>query len=97
MVINNKIYNKYPYIKIYTDCEYTINALTKWYTNWENNNWKKANGGDVQNKDLLIPIKKICRQITVKFEHVRAHTGRKDIYSICNQIADDLASQGHNS
>ena len=61
-------------IEIFTDSNYSINCLTKWYKSWEKNNWKTTKGKDVIHKELLknilLLIKKKQR---VKFIHVRSH------------------------
>ena len=34
-------------IVIFTDSEYSLNSLTKWYKNWENNGWLTSTGNPV--------------------------------------------------
>lgn len=86
---------KYDEIIIYTDSEYSIKSLTKWYKTWELNNWKSSKGETVANQDIIRPIVKILEEIiNVKFKHVRSHTGKRDFESISNEMADKLANEG---
>lgn len=43
-------------IQIFTDSKYSMNCVTEWYRNWENNGWKTS-GKDVKNKDLIQAIR----------------------------------------
>lgn len=83
-------------IKIYTDLEYSINSLTKWINTWKTNNWKSSTGKDVANQDLIKKIDKLMTEHMgkIEFQHVRAHTGKKDELSINNDIVDKLAKDG---
>lgn len=83
-------------IKIYTDSEYSINSLTKWINTWKTNNWKSSTGKDVANQDLIKKIDKLMTEHMgkIEFQHVRAHTGKKDELSINNDIVDKLAKDG---
>ena len=58
---------------IYTDSQFTINAITKWCKNWEKKNWKKADGKPVQNTDLIQTLYKYYCSYPISFQHVRAH------------------------
>ncbi|AYV84608.1 MAG: ribonuclease H [Hyperionvirus sp.] len=93
VIKKNLEYNK---IKIYTDSEYSIKAVTLWVKQWRRNNWKTSQGKDVLNQDIIQPIDQILDQQREKviFIHVRAHTGFNDEISICNSVADKLAHDG---
>jgi len=58
---------------IYSDSDYSIKCLTKFHKKWEKNGWKKANGHDVLNQDLIKSILKLLNNRVVNFIHVRAH------------------------
>jgi len=87
---------KYDEIIIYTDSEYSIKSLTVWNTNWENNDWKNAQGKPVMNQDIIKPIIKFLKknENKIKFKHVRSHTGKQDFESLGNEMADKLANKG---
>lgn len=73
---------------IYTDSMFCINALTKWAKTWSEKGWKKADGKDVENKDLMIPLYESYIKLSdrIYFKHVKAHRG---IFG--NEMADMLA------
>lgn len=73
---------------IYTDSMFCINALTLWAKKWSEKGWKKANGDDVENKDIMIPLYETYLKLSdrIYFKHVKAHRG-----IIGNEMADMLA------
>jgi len=78
---------------ILTDSEWSIHALTKWWTQWKANGWKTSQGKKVANLDLLERAKAAMqyhRQLgtVLTFEHVRGHTGVAG-----NERADTLAGE----
>jgi ribonuclease HI len=76
-------------IIIYTDSQYCIDAITKWYDQW-------LNDGTIHNKknvSFIQPIKSIMKMLNVSFIHVRAHSKKQDIRSLGNEIADQLATR----
>jgi ribonuclease HI len=80
---------------IYTDSEYTINALTRYCDIWIKNGWRKTNGKSVKNIDLLKPMHYMYNtNANVNFQFVRAHTGLLDKHSLNNNIADAFARKG---
>jgi ribonuclease HI len=79
---------------VHTDSELMINSLTKWLSGWKAKNWKKADGSNVKNVDLLLLLDACMKKRVVMFKHVRAHTGKKDWASINNDLADQLAKKG---
>lgn len=86
-------------IIIYTDSEYSIKSLTVWIINWKKNNWKATTGKDVLNQDLIIKLDTIIEKFkakygSIKFIHVRSHTGKRDFNSINNDLVDVLAKKG---
>lgn len=68
-----KILDKNKKYIIVSDSMYSINSVTKWYKNWEKNNWRKKNGSIIKNKDIIINILSLLEQIDVKFKHIKSH------------------------
>lgn len=96
--VNGEI-NGVTNIIIYTDSEYSIKSLTVWITNWKKNNWKATTGKDVLNQDLIVKLDKLIEKFkakygSIKFVHVRSHTGKRDFESINNDLVDVLAKKG---
>ncbi len=85
---------------IYSDSEYSINSVTKWYKNWIKNDWKTSTGKDVKNIKIIKSIIKYLDGRQVEFIHVRSHTNepsnkntRKYFEWYGNDQADHLAQK----
>ena len=85
---------------IYTDCQFIINAITKWCKNWKKKNWKKSNGDDVLNVDLIACLDKYYCSYPISFQHIKAHKKAPDDkesdeyrHWYGNMMADKLATQ----
>lgn len=66
---------KYPCkVDLYSDSAYTVNAFEQgWLKSWETNDWKKADGKEVQNMDLWKRLCALTKQHTVFFHKVKGH------------------------
>jgi len=78
-------------ITIYTDSKLLIDSVTKWMPGWYRRNWKKSDGTDVANADLLQRIREHTQHRTVVWRYVPAHTGGTDYASYWNNIVDTMA------
>lgn len=81
-------------ITIYTDSAYSKHAITEWGNRWDQNGYKTARGKAVVNSDLIQSARSRiadlkARNIDVKIEHVRGHSGNPG-----NNAADRLAKHG---
>jgi len=88
--------NGYTGYKIWSDSEYSIHCLTKWAPGWRRNNWKKSDGGLIQNIDLIKPLyERLARMPRVTLQHVRAHQAalKSEFPFDGNHKADQLATQ----
>lgn len=88
--------NGYTGYKIWSDSEYSIHCLTKWAPGWRRNNWKKSDGGLIQNIDLIKPLyERLSRMPRVTLQHVRAHQDalKSEFPFDGNHKADQLATQ----
>lgn len=76
---------------ILADSKYVINSVTKWMPMWRLKGWKKANGQDVLNRDLM---EELWEQVdaleksgrTLKFQWVKGHSNHE-----LNEAADQRA------
>lgn len=75
-------------VTIYSDSQYTIDAITKWIYGWIKNDWVTSQGQPVKNKDLFERLFKLIKFHTVKMEKVLAHSGIEG-----NERADTLAKE----
>ncbi|AHK11298.1 RNase HI [Shewanella sp. phage 1/4] len=78
-------------VTVYSDSQYTIDCITKWYIGWSKKKWKTQAGGDVKNKHLIQHLHSLCQQHNVKWVKVKSHS---DLYY--NDLADQLAVQASN-
>jgi len=75
-------------IIIYTDSEYSINCIERWFASWvaQNKLDKK------KNIDLIRPAHLYYRHLRIEFRHIKSHTGLQDEHSLGNEEADRLAN-----
>lgn len=71
---------------VYCDSQYVINSLTKWMPGWKRRGWKKADGKEVLNRDLLELLDAALVDRDVRFEWVKGHNDHE-----LNEAADDRA------
>lgn len=76
---------------VYTDSELLIKSMTKWKSSWKRNEWKKADGRCILNKDLVLILDNELSKRNVIFKHVRSHTGGNSWEEIWNSKVDILA------
>lgn len=79
-------------LKITTDSQYVLNAITKWYIGWERDGWLTGTGSPVQNKELIQAIvaklQEHRRFREVEILWCKGHSGNMD-----NEIVDRLAKR----
>ena len=75
-------------IIIYTDSEYSINCIERWFASWV----KQNKLDEKKNIDLIQPAHLYYRHLRVEFRHINSHTGLKDEHSLGNEEADRLAN-----
>ncbi|KAK6825172.1 hypothetical protein PG995_015238 [Apiospora arundinis] len=83
-------------VRIFSDSNYSINCVTKWYINWEKNGWK-TQGKVVKNKDLVELIRAKIRDrdalgTNTLFQWIKGHANDAG-----NVAADQLAVLGARS
>jgi ribonuclease HI len=83
----NIVKDKHNKIIIYTDSEYCILCITKWYPRWVKEDKLK----DRKHLDLIQAVYELYKKYDIHFTHIRAHTGIKDEHSLGNEQADYLA------
>lgn len=65
-------------VTIYSDSEYVKNTYTKWMHNWAKNNWKKTDGGEVSNLEIIKELYELYPKIKIKdYIWVKGHDGNK--------------------
>jgi ribonuclease HI len=78
---------------IFSDSMLLIRSMTEWIGKWQKNNWRKADGQPVLNRDILETLVHEQGTRRIIWRHVKAHTGRTDWKSKWNDAAD-RAAQG---
>ena len=65
------------WLRIFTDSKHGINCLTRWIPGWKANNWIKADGEPVKNRDIIEPLDQLIEEskprLHVSFHKVKAH------------------------
>lgn len=63
-------------VHVYTDSMYVINTYVRDIKNWENNGWKKANGKDIENLELIQEIQELMQDsgLIIILKKWKAHT-----------------------
>ena len=84
-------------IIIRTDSLYIVNTINDWAKKWEKNNWKKSDNKIIQNEELVKQLYYLSLNLSITFEHVKAHTKEPNKESpeyfnwYGNYMADKLA------
>lgn len=73
-------------LKILCDSQYAINCISKWMPGWKKRGWKKADGKQVLNQDILKELDAAIAGRKYTFEWVKGHAGHD-----LNEAADDRA------
>ncbi|RHY38868.1 hypothetical protein DYB30_007902 [Aphanomyces astaci] len=76
---------------IFSDSMLLIRSMTEWLPTWMSKNWRKADGKEVKNVDLLQQLTHTRGRRRVLWRHVKAHTNQRDWKSTWNDKADHLA------
>lgn len=76
-------------VNIYTDSQYTINGIEKWWAKkWKANNWMRTKSEKATNYDLWDRLLNILEKHEVKFNWVKWHNWHKE-----NERCDELATE----
>ena len=76
-------------VKLYTDSQYTINGIEKWWARkWKENDWMRTKSEKAINYDLWEKLLELVDKHEVQFHWVKWHNGHKE-----NERCDELATQ----
>lgn len=75
---------------LFSDSEYAINCITRWANNWRKRGWKKADGEEVKNLDIIKPTVEIWDRLQARGASVTVAHVQRDL----NTDADALAVDG---
>ncbi len=82
---------------IYSDSQYSINCLIKWFDGWKRNNWRTSDKKPVKNRDLIIALDKERNKFRdIYFQKVKGHNGiegNEIVDSLCNMEMDKLEKE----
>lgn len=73
-------------VTVVTDSIYLRNGITRWITGWKARNWRKADGGKLENVVLWQRLDAVAAKHAVTWTWVRGHAGHPE-----NERADALA------
>lgn len=71
---------------IHSDSQLCVNTLSQWAESWRRRGWRKSDGGEPSNLDLVIPAYELYLAGKFTMQWVRGHVG--DVF---NERADELA------
>jgi ribonuclease HI len=80
------------FVCIETDSQTRIDGLTKWRMRWEKHSWKRGDGQEVANADLIKPLVAAIEKREVGFRKIKGHSDDP-----WNDLADSLAVKGRNA
>jgi ribonuclease HI len=76
-------------VRLHTDSEYAVKALTQWVDGWRENNWEKSDGDPVSHQERLKEILSLMDQYDdLELNWVEGHAGH-----VFNERADTLAAR----
>ena len=75
-------------VEVYTDSQYVRTGMTEWLPEWQENDWRRANGKPVRNEDLWRELSLEVQRHRVKWRWIRGHQGHP-----FNERADELATK----
>lgn len=82
-------------ITIWTDSEYARKCITEWGPQWKTRGWRRAQNSkkEIEHLDILKPMIDYYEQSQhfIRFQHVKAHSNRKEFPYCGNTMADLLA------
>ena len=76
-------------VELFTDSVYVGRGLSEWMAKWKANGWRRRDGkkwAEVKNEDLWRQLDELQAKHSVKFTHVRGHSGHPE-----NERCDTLA------
>ena len=77
-------------VEIVTDSTYVGQGLTEWMPKWKSRGWRLPGNKSVKNVDLWQELDRLSGLHTIKFTHVRGHTGHPE-----NERCDQLAVEAY--
>jgi ribonuclease HI len=80
-------------LHIYTDSMLLYNTVTAWMPKWKTKGWKKSDGNEVLNLDLVVRLDALYDASRMTLHHIEAHTKNTDIFSEGNRVADSLCTK----
>jgi ribonuclease HI len=75
--------------EIFSDSQLCVSTLTTWAQGWKKRGWRKADGGEPMNLDMVQPAYDLFLRSKAKISWVRGHAGNE-----LNERADVLAGMG---
>jgi len=81
-------------LTIRTDSDYVYKSQTEWRHNWEKNDYRGANGRQVENRQDFEDLRNASRGMDVRYEKVKAHSGDRGNEE-ADRLARDAARRAH--
>jgi len=81
-------------VEIVTDSTYVGQGLTEWMPKWKSRGWKLPGNKPVKNLDLWQELDRLIQTHTIKFTHVRGHSGHPE-NERCDELAVEASHRTH--
>lgn len=81
-------------VKIWSDSRLLVSTYNLWMATWEKNDWKKSDGKEVMNLDLVRQLAAVKAQLLEKGISVQVEWCKGHAKNIGNEGADALAKAG---
>ncbi|VDN02798.1 unnamed protein product [Thelazia callipaeda] len=81
---------KFERVIIKTDSQFVVKVINSWLSRWRLNDWKKADGRQIENVDDIQKLSRYTDMIKMRVEHTYGHQ-KYDATKGCEQIWDDMS------
>ena len=75
-------------VKIITDSQYLVKAMTVWKYGWIKNRWMNSKKEPVKNKDLWLELIRLSKSHQIEWIWIKGHEGHEE-----NERCDFLAKE----
>ena len=79
-------------VTAHSDSAYLVNGIKSWIDNWQKNNWKTSNRGEVLNKDLWLELLVHKARLKIEWKKVKGHADDK-WNNRCDEIATTFSAK----
>ncbi len=84
-------------VELFSDSKYVLQGISEWRFGWQKRGWTNSQGGEVQNKDIWLPMCRVvdgllAQGVNIKWNYVPGHQGIPGNERV-DQIAQSFAKK----